>query len=144
LYLVSKAVGFRVSTKSWASFLIFSHRGMLQHRRQRHCVPQYSLAPKHWQYSLRHRVRLQVHPTLCTSSRCVDSIWEGDVAPSRSSSSRLLFFPPLRLEGWIGVWLAGGYSRWSAPAAATGATPPEAGDDPTPGTGGCGAGCMCG
>jgi hypothetical protein len=89
-YLVSNACGFRAKTWRWASLRIFSHRGTLQHSRHRHCVPQYNLAPKHWQYSLRHRVRLQVHPMLWTSSRRVEWSWLGDVAASRSSSR---FFP---------------------------------------------------
>lgn len=92
-YLVSNACGFRAKTSRCASFLIFSHRGTLQHSRHRHCVPQYSLAPKHWQYSLRHRVRLQVHPMLWTSSRSVECSWLGDVAASRRSSR----FLPRRL-----------------------------------------------
>jgi hypothetical protein len=49
LYLVSKAVGFLARTIRCASLRIFSHRGMLQHSRHRHCVPQYIFAPKHWQ-----------------------------------------------------------------------------------------------
>lgn len=89
-YLVSNACGFLARTTRWASFLIFSHRGTLQHSMHRHCVPQYSLAPKHWQYSLRHRVRLQVQPMLWTSSRRVEWSWVGDVAASRRTSSRLL------------------------------------------------------
>lgn len=92
-YLVSNAWGFRAKTSRWASLRIFSHRGTLQHSRHRHCVPQYNLAPKHWQYNLRHRVRLQVHPMLWTSSRRVEWSWLGDVAASRSSSR----FLPRRL-----------------------------------------------